>query len=452
MEPKNTRPVTSGSKVASSFSIRQLLCLSEPPFDCERPTNLYCSKKQPIGNDSLTRENEVLDEPPPEPVSEHKSSSCCPPELLSRKRSFIQQQQQQQQQRHQEHSEKDYLLPSRPFMHHLWRFSELFGTDDACLENYNSKRNLMPATTFVPLQSGDSLVKTSRQLSSHKTSSGLDAIRCNSNILTGTVQESDADDLPPFFLHNNASTYASIPIFPRETSGKQYRRRKARTVFSDHQLLGLEHRFESQHYLSTPERIELANRLSLSETQVKTWFQNRRMKHKKMKRSYVSSGQDTQQSLPLSGKRDGNPNYPGTCGTNSSCSGTEDLEYERTRKVENFLCLPPSPTLSASASETYVNLEAVQSETWRAKRQVVIDALCNPPPKKESKSLVVSSEADVSIPVKCRISEYESAQSGKDLMTSCGVTRDVSDFDDLKSSVFNPKFLMQHYFLNCATQ
>ncbi|OON17218.1 hypothetical protein X801_06946, partial [Opisthorchis viverrini] len=183
--------------------------------------------------------------------------------------------------------------------------------------------------------------------------------------------------------------------------------------------------------------------------QVKTWFQNRRMKHKKMKRGYVSSGQDTQQSLPLSGKRDGNPNYPATCGTNSSCSGTEDLEYERSRKVENFLCLPPSPTSSASASETYVNLEAVQSETWRAKRQIVLDTLRNPPSKKESKSLVVSSEADVSIPVKCRISEYESAQSGKDLMTSCGVTRDASEFDDIKSSVFNPKFLMQHYFLNC---
>ncbi|KER20728.1 hypothetical protein T265_10782 [Opisthorchis viverrini] len=182
---------------------------------------------------------------------------------------------------------------------------------------------------------------------------------------------------------------------------------------------------------------------------VKTWFQNRRMKHKKMKRGYVSSGQDTQQSLPLSGKRDGNPNYPATCGTNSSCSGTEDLEYERSRKVENFLCLPPSPTSSASASETYVNLEAVQSETWRAKRQIVLDTLRNPPSKKESKSLVVSSEADVSIPVKCRISEYESAQSGKDLMTSCGVTRDASEFDDIKSSVFNPKFLMQHYFLNC---
>lgn len=51
-------------------------------------------------------------------------------------------------------------------------------------------------------------------------------------------------------------------------NSKSYRRRKARTVFSDQQLQGLEKRFECQRYLSTPERIELAAALNLSETQV----------------------------------------------------------------------------------------------------------------------------------------------------------------------------------------
>ncbi len=47
------------------------------------------------------------------------------------------------------------------------------------------------------------------------------------------------------------------------------------------QLIGLEKRFENQKYLSTPDRIQLAESLGLSQLQVKTWYQNRRMKWKK---------------------------------------------------------------------------------------------------------------------------------------------------------------------------
>ena len=60
-----------------------------------------------------------------------------------------------------------------------------------------------------------------------------------------------------------------LPVV-KKNSIKLCRRRKARTVFSEHQLNGLEKQFqkESQKYLSTPERVVLANLLSLSETQV----------------------------------------------------------------------------------------------------------------------------------------------------------------------------------------
>lgn len=59
------------------------------------------------------------------------------------------------------------------------------------------------------------------------------------------------------------------------------RKRKLRTVFTEKQLDGLESKFADKKYLSVPDRMELAGRLELSETQVKTWFQNRRMKCKK---------------------------------------------------------------------------------------------------------------------------------------------------------------------------
>ena len=62
----------------------------------------------------------------------------------------------------------------------------------------------------------------------------------------------------------------------KEDSEESRRQRKARTAFSDSQLQLLESTFEQHKYLSVEERGTLARKLGLSDTQVKTWFQNRR--------------------------------------------------------------------------------------------------------------------------------------------------------------------------------
>nr|XP_006817540.1 PREDICTED: barH-like 2 homeobox protein-like [Saccoglossus kowalevskii] len=66
----------------------------------------------------------------------------------------------------------------------------------------------------------------------------------------------------------------TLPIKPK-------RPRRRRTAFTQSQLSFLEKKFRCQKYLSVSDRGTVAEKLNLSETQVKTWYQNRRTKWKR---------------------------------------------------------------------------------------------------------------------------------------------------------------------------
>ncbi|CAF1163747.1 unnamed protein product [Adineta steineri] len=83
----------------------------------------------------------------------------------------------------------------------------------------------------------------------------------------------ESDEIPDDDLNASKSSSTS--------SDKLSKGRRQRTAFTYEQLVALENKFKQTRYLSVCERLNLALALSLTETQVKIWFQNRRTKWKK---------------------------------------------------------------------------------------------------------------------------------------------------------------------------
>ncbi|XP_063802133.1 homeobox protein DBX1 [Pseudophryne corroboree] len=138
--------------------------------------------------------------------------------------------------------------------------------------------------------------------------------------------------------------------WPLAARGKPRRGMLRRAVFSDVQRKALEKMFQKQKYISKPDRKKLAGKLGLKDSQVKIWFQNRRMKWRNSKeRELLSSGGCREQTLPTKF----NPNPDLSDVGKKILEGEEDaLSYQR---AELHLVvdtqLPPSPYTSSSHSK-----------------------------------------------------------------------------------------------------
>lgn len=124
-----------------------------------------------------------------------------------------------------------------------------------------------------------------------------------------------------------------------------------RAVFSDVQRKALEKMFQKQKYISKPDRKKLASKLGLKDSQVKIWFQNRRMKWRNSKeRELLSSGGCREQTLPT--KANPHPDLSDV-GKKSSAEDDEEEEEEafgreRMRAAGSSIS---SPSLSSKHSD-----------------------------------------------------------------------------------------------------
>ncbi|XP_052398821.1 distal-less-like protein DLX-3 [Carassius gibelio] len=88
----------------------------------------------------------------------------------------------------------------------------------------------------------------------------------------------------PVSLNLGVEALPPLPALTTPPARPPTQTRKTRAAFSDEQMNALIHRFNIQRYLTPAEMKTLAGATGLTYKQVKTWFQNRRMKLKRHQR------------------------------------------------------------------------------------------------------------------------------------------------------------------------
>ncbi|XP_020614463.1 homeobox protein engrailed-2-A-like [Orbicella faveolata] len=156
------------------------------------------------------------------------------------------------------------VIPSKSILNHPFSIKNLLNLDD---QGGADKEDNKTTTDFpTPCQH---LPRKTRPMKEDK---GLAADKLNLNCLWPAWVYATR-----YSRHGIPAANYTNPRRPR----KPIKRQKQRPLFTPEQLHKLEEEFVNEKYISKSRRCKLALEISLTEAQVRTWFQNRRTRWRK---------------------------------------------------------------------------------------------------------------------------------------------------------------------------
>ncbi|CAF0975695.1 unnamed protein product [Brachionus calyciflorus] len=149
------------------------------------------------------------------------------------------------------------------------------------------------------VSSSPKIEQSGNQLSSSSSSSFTSSPNSNKTLSTPTTTSSTTQNTSTSSQAQNSIVPESFewmkPVKSTAPNGKTRTKDKYRVVYSEPQRIELEKEFLFSKYITIKRKAELSQVLSLSERQIKIWFQNRRAKERKSNRKQKSSSHAHQQ-------------------------------------------------------------------------------------------------------------------------------------------------------------